>query len=295
MPLPGPPLRKIIRPAAVLPHPGVEDLGVRGIDGQVAGPGLGIDVEDLLPGLAAVERPVDAAVLVRAPEVALGGDVDDVGIDRVDDDAADEAGLGQAHVLPGLAGVLGLVDAVAGGHGIAGRGLARADPDDIGVALRDGHRADRDRRFLVEGGGPVQPGILGLPQPARPDRGVDRRDVRLGDGEVDRPAAHVGRADVAGLELLDHGGVIERLGLRGGGRRLLRLRDRGRSGEKRERDESREDEAEGSGRAHGDLLRGANEPAYTKRNGDTQLNTLIFPFCTEGLSDLGPQASSEAG
>src|SRR5262245_27846578 len=71
------------------------------------------DGEDALPGLAAVARLVQPTVPARPPEWALSGDVDDVGIARVDDDLPDVLRLFQAHVLPRLAAVVRAVNAVA--------------------------------------------------------------------------------------------------------------------------------------------------------------------------------------
>ena len=69
------------------------------------------------------------------------------GVLRMDDDLADLERLLQAHVLPGLAAVGGLVDAVAVGDGVARVVLAGADPDD--VPDRTGRRRRRRwRRWL---------------------------------------------------------------------------------------------------------------------------------------------------
>src|SRR5205807_6734310 len=119
------------------------------------------------PGLAAVGRLVQAALLVRAPDVAEGGDIDDVGVGGVDDDAADVLRVPQAHVLPGLAAVGRFVDAVAPGDAVAGVGLAGADPDHVGVRFGDGHVAERNRRLALEDGRPGGAIVDGLPQAAR--------------------------------------------------------------------------------------------------------------------------------
>ncbi len=256
---------EVVGPAAVLPHPGVEDLGVRGVHGQVAGAGLGVDVKDLLPGLAAVPRAEDAAVVVGPPEMALGGDIDDVGIDGVDGDPADEAGVGEAHVLPGPAGVLGFVNAVAGGHGIARGRLAGAHPDDVGMALRHGHGADRDRLLQVERRRPGDAGIHGLPQAARAYGRVDDGRVRVGDGEVHDPSAHIGRADVADPKLVDDRRVVE-LGRLGCGLAGL-------AGGRSERDEKQGRDCRGHDpetklAGHGNLLAGdGNRRKFTLLHG----------------------------
>jgi Fusaric acid resistance protein-like len=55
-----------------------------------------------LPGLAAVEGAIDAALRVCFVDVAESGDVHAVGVGGVDDDLADLTGFGEADVMPGL-------------------------------------------------------------------------------------------------------------------------------------------------------------------------------------------------
>ena len=65
-------------------------------------------------------------------------------------------------MVPGRATVIGLVDAVAPGHGVARVVLPRAHPDLIGVGWRDGHGSDRARILvgeLVFVGNPVVRGL----------------------------------------------------------------------------------------------------------------------------------------
>src|SRR5262249_42458733 len=112
--------------------------------------GLLVDVEDLLPVLAAVGRLENAAVLAVAVQPAERADVDDVRVLGVNGDAADLEGLRQTHVLPSLAAVGGLVDAVAVGDGVARVVLAGPDPDDVPVRLGDGDVADGNGAFPVE-------------------------------------------------------------------------------------------------------------------------------------------------
>src|SRR5439155_26172649 len=91
--------------------------------------GVFIQVEDLLPSRAAVAGLEDAALRIGGPAAAQRGDVDDIGVFRMNDDAADVLCFLEAHILPRLAAVAGFVDAVAPGDAVAGIGLAGADPD----------------------------------------------------------------------------------------------------------------------------------------------------------------------
>src|SRR5262249_30195793 len=134
---------------------GVERLGVGRVHRQVDEPGVRVDELDEVPGLAAVAGPVHAALRVRPPEVAEGGDVDDVRVPRVDDDAADVVRFLEAHVPPGLAAVGGPVHALAPRDAVARVGLAGADPDDVRVGRGHGDVADGGRALVLEDRSPA--------------------------------------------------------------------------------------------------------------------------------------------
>ena len=107
---------------------------MRGLFGSIErsmAAGVLVAKEDALPGLAAIARAIDAALLVRAMRVTERGDVDEIGILRVDAHLADVARLREAAVRPGLAAVGGLVDAVAVRDVAANRRLAHADVDHV--------------------------------------------------------------------------------------------------------------------------------------------------------------------
>src|SRR2546422_7390298 len=82
------------------------------------------------PRLAAVDGLVDAALRIRAPQVAEGGHVHHVGVRGVDHDAADRPGVLEPHVGPFLPAVGGLVDAVAPPLRAEAVLLARPGPHD---------------------------------------------------------------------------------------------------------------------------------------------------------------------
>src|SRR6185437_4811930 len=105
-------------------------------------PGVVVDEEDLGPVLAAVGGLVDAALGVGGEQMAEGGGVHDVGILRVHNDPTDDVGRAQADEAPVLAAVGGLVHAAAGEDGVAGRGVAGADVEDLRIRGRHRHGAD---------------------------------------------------------------------------------------------------------------------------------------------------------
>ena len=97
----------------------------------------------------------------------------------MDADAGDVAGVLEAEVRPGCAGVVGAVYAVAVGEVYADAGLAHARIHDVGVRLGDGDRADRGG--VEEAVGyvlPVRAAVGGLP-----DAAADRTEVE--DARVD--------------------------------------------------------------------------------------------------------------
>src|SRR5690606_2759904 len=142
-----------------LPDARVEDARVIRVHREIDRPGPLAAVEHLLPGLPTVGGAENATLLVRPEDVTECGDVDDVRVLRVDADAADGAGVGQAEMLPGAPAVGRLVDAVPLDDIAADGCLPGAHVDHIGIGLGDRDRAD-------SGGGEVAVGDVLPSQPA---------------------------------------------------------------------------------------------------------------------------------
>jgi hypothetical protein len=83
----------------------VEGLRALRVHGHVHEAGVLVDELRVDPGLAAVRRAEEAALLVRSPEMAQGGDVHDVRVGGVHDDAADVVRVREPQVDPRLARV----------------------------------------------------------------------------------------------------------------------------------------------------------------------------------------------
>src|SRR5262249_6743101 len=128
--------------AARLPEGSEKNPGIVGIHRQIDRAGIGAAIEDLLPAPAAVARTEDAALLVGAENVAQRRHIDEVGVRRMDADAADMLGRAQPDIRPGAAGIARLVEAVAIGDVEPDLGLAGARVDDIAIGARDGDGAD---------------------------------------------------------------------------------------------------------------------------------------------------------
>src|SRR5262249_9525044 len=105
---------QVVRTAHAFPARRVQRIRVARIHRDVDEAGLVAYEFAQLPRLAAVGGLVEAALGIRRPCRADGGDVDDVGIRRVDNDASDVLRLLEAERLPGESTVGGLVHAESG-------------------------------------------------------------------------------------------------------------------------------------------------------------------------------------
>src|SRR5258708_23163255 len=111
---------------------------------------VGDEEQHTLPALAAVAGAEERALVIGAERVAERGDERDIRVSRVDDDGADVRGVAQTQVLPGPAGIEGLVYAVAIGDVAARAGLAGADIDDVVIRVGDRDRSNRGDLLLAE-------------------------------------------------------------------------------------------------------------------------------------------------
>jgi hypothetical protein len=193
--LPGSPLASFVQWPPACVGGGEERVGVLGVEHEVHAAGAAVELQRVLPALAAVGGLEDAALGVLAPQVPEGADVRRVRILRVHHEARDVVGLGGAEVLPALAGVGGAVDAVPPGGAVAAVPLAAPEPNDLGLRRGDRHRADRRDRLVFEHEPPGGPIVGGLEEPAGAERDVERGRVGGVPRDVADPAAHVGRPD----------------------------------------------------------------------------------------------------
>ena len=121
----------------------------------------------------------------------------------MDDHAPDPPGVGEADVVPGLAGIGGLVDAVS--HDVARTnhpGFAGSGPDRVRIGRRDRERADGLYVLRVEDRFEGLPAVDRLPDAARRRAGVVRVGIvgNAGDGG---DAAGARRTHIAESRRLD--------------------------------------------------------------------------------------------
>ena len=203
------------RALALFPQAGVNDVGVFRIEREIRSAGVLVFREHLLEGAAAVGRAIDAALRAWPVRVTEDRGEQPVGVARIDDDHRDLLPIAQAEVRPRLAGVGRFVDAVAHRQIRPRQPLAAADVDDVRVGRRDGDRANRAGRLIVEDRRPRAAEVVGLPDAAV--HGGHVEDVGLarhtGDGlgaaaaeRADRPPPQLGgeRRDVEALRRRVH-------------------------------------------------------------------------------------------
>src|SRR5215213_1694671 len=131
------------RLAPGFPQRCVDDFRVLGIDRDVDRAAIGISIEDLAPGRAAVARLVHAAIWALTAVAPESADQDFVAIVRVNADAREVLHRLEADIFPRLARVGRFVDAVSG-HDVAAKlGLASCEIHYIRVGFAHCDAADR--------------------------------------------------------------------------------------------------------------------------------------------------------
>ena len=178
----------------------VQHVRIARIHQQVGHPGVVADLEHLRPRFVAVAGQVHATFATRAPQRTLCGDINGVGVLRMNQDAGDVFGALEAHVAETLAAVDRFVDAVAVGHRALAVVLAGAYPDRQRVVWIDDHGAHRVGAVLVEDRLPLHAGVDCFPHTARGDAHVPGALVRRINRDLGNPARHERGSDAAPLQ-----------------------------------------------------------------------------------------------
>src|SRR5262249_27656264 len=145
---------------------------------------------------------------VRPEDVAEHGGVDEVGILRMDADAANELRALQSDMAPASAGIGGLVEAVAIGDVEPDRRLTGAGIDDVRIRWRHGDRADSGAAHVAVGhAAPEHAAILGLPDAAGTGADIERHPVDgIARNRADAASARgTNAAPFQGIEARLHG------------------------------------------------------------------------------------------
>ena len=168
------PGKRAILPWALprFPQRAIDDVGVHRIEHDVDGTSILILVEHLLERRAPVSGAKQSALRVGSVRMAHHGDEKPVRVARVHHDLRNLLPVAKAEVRPRLAGIGGLVHAVARREVRTLEPFATAHVDDVRIRGREGDGADGPRWLLVEDGIPRAPVIIGLPHAA-----IHRTDV----------------------------------------------------------------------------------------------------------------------
>jgi hypothetical protein len=177
------------RGASRLPGAGPDDARVVRIDADIAGAGVGVDLQHALPTRAAVLGAIHAAFATRLEWRAENRREGHSGVIRIDRDLPDR-GPQLQRVLPGLAGIGRHEQAGARLHIAADVGFAAADVDDVRIRRRHRERADRIARHAIEDGLPCVAAVNALPHAALcrgqvPGQRIAGDTGNLGDAPAD--------------------------------------------------------------------------------------------------------------
>ncbi len=113
------------------------------------------------------------------------------------DNPVDSFGSFQPHQLPGFTSIHTFVNTGAAVVRIARIALARARPDDIGIARCNRHCTNTLHRLIVEDRLPVNTAVYGFPDAAGSRADVQNIGIaRIGINRID-PPAHASRAKAA--------------------------------------------------------------------------------------------------
>ena len=200
------------RPAPVLPHGGKELVWVRRIHHEVGRTGALVREQHAFPGVPAVGRLEDTALVAVAPGGSHHAEVCDVGVRGIEDYAVNAFRALESQVGPRLPAVHRLVHAVAHAGAVPRVTLAGAHPHDVGVRLIDRDGADRSRPLIVEDRLPRDTAVHRFPQATRGCTHID--DVGIAHHRVHgrHASAHTGGPDTARLHGRKPCGVHLRLG-----------------------------------------------------------------------------------
>ena len=116
-----------------------------------------------MPALSAISGAEDATFRISSVSVTECRNENNVGILRVNGEAADVATVFESDRMPGFAGVGALVHAIALQDVVANAGFAGAYVDDVWVRLSYGDGYNGRELFLVRHRSPVQAAVGRLP------------------------------------------------------------------------------------------------------------------------------------
>ena len=130
---------------------------------QIDGASVCVDPQRMRPGAARVDRLENTAHLGWRPEIPQCRDISDVGILRIDNDAADRAAVLEANVRPSGAAIDRAIDAITPRATLPVVLLTSTRPQNIRIRWRHRDHAEGGGRLLLEDGHPGRAVVARLP------------------------------------------------------------------------------------------------------------------------------------
>ena len=185
----------------------VHGLRVARVKGNVDAARVFIFIEDLLERAAPVRRAKNASLFIGTVRVAQDGHEQPVRIVRIDDDLRDLLTIAESQMGPGLTGVGGLVDTVAGRQVGSLETLATSYIDDVRIRQGDGDGTDRAGGLVVEDRSPDAAVVGRLPDAAVDDADVEHVGL-TGNPRCGLRATTPERPDHAPMHLVEQVGIV---------------------------------------------------------------------------------------
>ncbi len=139
----GPAAVETPRSSPRLPQCREQDVGIAGIEHDVDATGLGVLIEHLLPGLAAILRAENAALFVVGKGMSERRDEGNVRILGIHREPPDGVRVGKANKLPGFTSVNRFVHSVAADNVAANACFSRSHINDVRIGFGNRNRSDR--------------------------------------------------------------------------------------------------------------------------------------------------------
>ena len=131
------------------------------------------------------------------------GNINHFGVGRMDQQAPDVQGVIQPNVPPAITTIGRLVNPVAPRGTLTIVRFPAADPHDGWIRGCDCNIADAAHLLIVEHWFPRHTVVRGAPNPSGSGRDEHNVGIRFDHSEIIDPAAHVRRANIPPLELID--------------------------------------------------------------------------------------------
>ena len=148
---------------ATLVAAGVHDVRVRRVHVDFVDACVFTDVQNLVPGLATIQRLIEATVAAGSPQRSLRRHDDIVTVIRMDQDLANVLAFFQPYSSERSTAIGRLVESIAIANTSLRVVFAGTNPNRKAIRWVDSHATDRVRTVVVEDGSPGDSRIFSFP------------------------------------------------------------------------------------------------------------------------------------